>query len=304
MTRGTCINGGGKNWIISMKIFRRGLMAIAVICWMSHAIHALSQSAKPDPGANVNKTACDQIHAEWTLLEPSAVKEIVKRSAIAFPEEAIIKDIKSARVQLCLLVDKDGNAANAGVRCGNEPFASAALVAVKTWKFKPSSEHSTSLTFQWKDGKGGLIWDFRDYPISESEALSILKLVPKVKRAFQLRKDMQLVVDWYPEERDGIFYTFHLYYDLLNSEGLGMMWTGGWFAINSYTGEIWDMLEENKVNTQAIKKKREEILARTGGLKQINRKYLGLSFYALDELMKNSCAERPPKDIPQPRDSR
>jgi hypothetical protein len=89
----------------------------------------------------------------------------------------------------------------------------------------------------------------------------------------------------------------------VNAKVDGMMWAAGWFAINAYTGEVWDTLEEKRVDTKAIKKRRDEVLARTGGLIEINRKYLRLSFYALEGLLKDPCTEKPPKNIPQRKNS-
>ena len=147
--------------------------------------------------------------------------------------------------------------------CGDPDLLAGVAGSVKAWRFKPLGQEErpsvTSLTFRLKNGLVGLIWDSKDYPISESDATRLVRSLPNVASQLEHYPGMMLEVDWYPEERDGIFYLFHLY-----QSGAGMDFTTGWYWVNAYTGEIWDGLNFKEMKSVKLGKLRKSILQRAG----------------------------------------
>ena len=186
-----------------------------------------------------------------------------------------------------------GEVLAASSECGDPVLLSAVLPSVRRWRFEPpepdktwGNTATTTLTFQWRDHSAALIWERKDYPIRDDDAKQLVRAVPKVAR--ELKEDPHLIleIDLYPEERDGVFYLFHLY-----ANGDFMTFTLGWYEVNAYTGEIWDALQFQAVRGRALRRLQKAIRQRVGS----SARFEGLNPWSTkaDKMRSDPCADRP-----------
>ena len=246
--------------------------------------------------SNKHETPCEQRSGTfWS--EPFAVSRIRERHAVSFPAELAPKPTSRARARICLRIGAHGEVLDVDGQCGDAALLAEAMRSVSSWRFEPPPHEPgddtpviTHLTFQWRDDKAGLIWDFKDYAVSELDAIRLIRALPTVAAQLKRNPDLRLEVDWYPEERDGIFYLFHLYVF-----GDGMNLTSGWYDVNAYTGEVWDGLNFKAMRSAGLRRLRKVISQRVGFPKSIAARYEGLEPWTTnaDELIKRPCTDRP-----------
>jgi hypothetical protein len=243
-------------------------------------------------------TPCEQRSgAFWS--EPFAVSRIRERHAVSLPTESTPVPPNRVRARICLRVGAHGEVLDVGGQCGDAALLAEAMGLVRSWRFEPPARETgddtsiiTHLTFQRHGDKADLIWDFKDYPVNEVDAVRLIRTLPTVAAQMKRNPEMRLEVDWYPEQRDGIFYLFHLY---LYHAGAGMNFTSGWYDVNAYTGEVWDGLNFKPIRSAGLNRLRKAISQRVGFPKSIAAQYEGLEPWSTnaDELIKNPCADRP-----------
>jgi hypothetical protein len=229
------------------------------------------------------------------LSEKMVVDRILYREQIS-TSNSLNKFLKA---QLAFTIGTNGEVLEIQVKCGDDEFAKSATQSLMHWKFKPWTGFDGSLqivkaqlTFELRGNKSGLIWDFRDYPITEKDAKSLLDAFPKIHKYLKIINsdpDLYLDVDYFPEERNGIFYLFHLY---TAPPEESMTFTIGWYEVNAYTGEVWDSLFFHQFNSKLLNKRRSSILRASKFNKAVINKYKGISPWdkRLEGLVENPCS--------------
>lgn len=218
---------------------------------------------------------------------------------VAVPHEVEDKHVR-VRVRLDLRISKEGKVLETHAICGPSAFVREAIQSVAGWSFDPQYTNrlgvdsvTTHLTFCWRDGKGGLISDFRTYPVSEADALTLIKSIPDISRQLRQYPHLHVEIDWFPEEFDGIFYLIHVYNF---PPGAGMTYTHGWYEVNAWTAEVWETtLDPIKVDVPQARKYRRAILRRNSASKMETARFQGLNPMSThtSALLKNPCADRP-----------
>ena len=238
---------------------------------------------------NERTVACMQPGGiSWS--ERLAVSRIRVRQAVSLPSPAP-EPPDRARAQVCVTIGAAGEVRAVSGECGDPVLLAAVLRSVPHWRFQtPTYTVTTTLTFQWRDHSAGLISERRDYPITDRDATELVRAVPFVVRELKKYPALILEIAEYPEERDGVFYLFHLY-----EFGKFMTFTLGWYEVNAYTGEVWDGLYFQHIRSRAVQHLREVIRQRLVNAHSDAARFEGLEPWAanVEEMMKNPCADRP-----------
>ena len=235
---------------------------------------------------------CFERGVSWS--ETLAVANIRDRHPISLPPGSH-EPPDRARAQVCLTIGAAGEVTAVRGACGDAVLLAAVMRSVALWRFEPpepdptwGSSVTTSLTFQWRDHSASLIWDRHDYPIGEKDATKLVRAVPHVVSLLKQSPKLILEVDVYPEERDGVFYLFHLY-----ESGEGMDFTLGWYEVNAYSGEVWDGLEFQPIRAGAVRRMRRLIRRRLGLSNSTRYEGLDPSAGDVETMMRDACADRP-----------
>lgn len=229
--------------------------------------------------------------------ERFAVSQIRARQPVALrdlgPEPA-----PEARAHVCLQIGAAGEVKAVKAMYGDAVFVRTIQQSLLEWRFQAPARDGvglggvmTELTFVWRDHIGELTLSDRTcYPISESVAGELVRAVPGVATLLKPNSTRILEIDGYPENRDGVFYLFHLY------EGSSEMTrTLGWYFVNAYSGEVWDGLHSEPVHSVALNRLRAKLAQRhpLGGTTA--RGYEGVDPWSPNagERIESPCVERP-----------
>lgn len=273
-------------------------IAIGLVLWLLLPLHVFAEDSAtmvPSLDGPMDSASCaNTSRATWA--EALAVSRIVVRQPVLIPQEIERRIPDRTRVQVRVCIGRQGEVLEVRESCGEPDLLAGIARSVKDWRFKPLDQQDgpaeTSLTFRLKNGVVGLIWESKDYPINETKAASLIRALPRVASLLKRDPRLTLEVDWYPEERDGVFYLFHLY-----QSGKEMNFTLGWYWLNAYTGEVWDGLQFEQVKSSGLRKLSSTIL-RQSQVRAEDSPYYRVTPWQLDsravELLKDPCADRPP----------
>lgn len=229
-----------------------------------------------------------QPSVSWS--ETLAVARIHERHPVSLLPSDGPEPPDRARAHVCFTIGGAGEVVSVKGACGDAALLAAVTRSLKQWRFAPpepdptyGNSVTTELTFQWRDHGASLIWDRHDYPIGKKDAAKLVRAVPRV--AAEMKDDPRLIleVDSYPQERDGIFYLFHLY-----EVGKSLTFTLGWYEVNAYSGEVWDGLQFQPIRARGIRRLRKRL-----GLGASPYEGLKPWITETDELLRNPCADRP-----------